>query len=61
MLHLLSVVFICFGYYLHVGISNLTVAEPGVAAELVVDAVAQRDIKVTLDVADVVKTVLACE
>ena len=59
MLHLLTIVFIGFGDYLHAGIGDLTVAESCIATKLVVDAVAQRDIKVTLDVADVVEAVLA--
>ena len=57
-LHLFTVVFIIFGDDLHAGIGNLAVADLGVAAELVVDAVTQRDIEITLNVADIAEAIL---
>ena len=57
-LHLFTVVFIIFGDNLHAGIGNLAVADLGITAELVVDAVTQRNIEITLNVADIAEAIL---
>ena len=59
-LHLLAVVFVVLGNRLHAGIGNLAVANLGVEAELVVDAITKGNIEVALYVTDGAEALLAC-
>ena len=57
LLQMLLVVLLSLGYRAHGEVGNLIVADVDVAAELIVDAVAQGDIEITLNILNVVQMI----